>query len=519
MSDSHHTQGYVTDIDYTWGAYEVQNPRQLAAVAVMAGLDPPDLAAPFTYCDLGCGNGLTVNLLAAAYPWASFTGIDLNPRHIDNARRFAEAAGLENVRFLACSFGEALTAKLPSFDMMALHGVYTWVPQTVRQEILALLAGRLTPTGLAYISYNSLPGWAAIGPMRRLMNVYASVVPGSSLEKATHALAYLQLLNRNQAAYFVDSPAAQKMLELLAETSPSYIAHEYFNEAWEPIYFGQMADDTASVGLNYAGCVPLWMNLPELVIPDELQQIFNTAPDRIAFESHKDFVTNQRFRIDVFTKQPIPPARPRRRDGLKGLRILGVRPHEHQDRALRFPHFTMNLDHPVYEPVMRIATERSRTGAELLAEPELAAFEPHVVLEAFQFILLSHQFEVALGEPRTLPERFPMRIRVTVPAAAHALELLWRTETGIPMVAPVTGGITKVQIVEATLIRAHIAGVEEDDRPQWLIDQLAVLDRKLKGPEGPLDGEAAMQAAQEACRNYATTFLPHIWRMGVVEAA
>jgi SAM-dependent methyltransferase len=519
MPEAHHTEGYVTDIDYTWGAYEVQNPRNLAALTVLAGLEPPDLAAPFTYLDLGCGNGLTVSLLAAAYPQARFLGVDLNPRHVENARGFAAAAGLTNVTFVAASFHEALALDLPACDFVALHGVYTWVPRAVREDVLALLRALVKPDGLAYIAYNSMPGWAALEPMRRLMNVYASVVPGTTVEKAVNALAYLRLLQKNGAAYFADSPAAQKMLDMLGELSPSYLAHEYFNEAWEPVYFGQMADDTARAGLGYLGSLPLWFNMLELVIPHELQPIFRTAPDRIAFESHKDFVTNQRFRVDVFTRRALPPPGPPRRDGLRRLRILGTVPLERQERKLRFPHFTMDLDHPVYEPLMRLATQAARTGEELLALPELAGFGAAAVLEAMQFALISHQFEVVRDQPRALPERFPPRIRLVVPAAAHALETFWRTESGIPIVSPVTGGITKVQLVEAILLRGHVAGVAEAGRAAWLVEQLDAIGRRLNGPDGPLEGAAATEAAEAACHNYATGFLPHLWRLGVVEAA
>jgi len=52
-------------------------------------------------CDLGCGEGVAVNLMAAAFPNSTFTGIDNHGGAIEKARRDARAAGISNAVFEA----------------------------------------------------------------------------------------------------------------------------------------------------------------------------------------------------------------------------------------------------------------------------------------------------------------------------------------------------------------------------------------------------------------------------------
>jgi SAM-dependent methyltransferase len=510
------TQGYVTDIAYIWGAYNAQNPKEINAVAAFNGYLPVPLDQPFTYCDLGCGNGLTVNFLAAIYPHAQFVGIDFNAAHIENARGFAERAGLDNARFICAGFEAALELDLPAFDVMALHGVYTWVPPDVRRAVVALLERWLKPEGLAYLAYNCMPGWAALEPLRRLMITYGEVVPGSSLERARYAMAYLHALRDNKAAYFAQNPSAGEMLDLLDRQPLPYVAHEYLNESWEPIYFAQMAQELGAAGLTYAGSLPLWTNVEELIIPPELQRLFRSAPDRVVFETHKDFLTNQRFRTDIFTRQAARPRGTADRPGFDALRIVGTTPRRSVSLKLTFPHFEVQLDHPVYPPLMELLAERSWTAGELVAHPGLAEFQPDMIREALQFLLISQQYEVGLADPLPAPEAMPRRARFNDRASARALAELLEPEGRIYLASTVTGRIMSMPLVESLLIASHVEGVAQEARAGWLVDRLAAMGRTLDGPDGPLEGDALLEAAEQAGTNYASSLFPFLWRAGIL---
>ncbi|WMW59143.1 class I SAM-dependent methyltransferase (plasmid) [Agrobacterium pusense] len=78
-----------------------------------------DLSQPsLEYCELGCGQGFSANLLSAANPQIRFHAMDFNPAHIVSARSLAREANLANVKFYEESFASFQTqAGLPeSFD-------------------------------------------------------------------------------------------------------------------------------------------------------------------------------------------------------------------------------------------------------------------------------------------------------------------------------------------------------------------------------------------------------------------
>ncbi len=57
------------------------------------------LKAGIKVCDLGCGEGVAVNLMAEAFPDSSFTGIDIDAYGIETARKYAQKKDLVNASF------------------------------------------------------------------------------------------------------------------------------------------------------------------------------------------------------------------------------------------------------------------------------------------------------------------------------------------------------------------------------------------------------------------------------------
>src|SRR4051812_26521029 len=155
--------GYIADIEYGAGFYREQAPGTLDAACLIRGLAPPPRRdGRFRYCELGCGQGLTALVLAAANPRAEIVAVDFNPAHIARASDLAAEAGLGNVRFIEAGFADLTgpgAPDLPDFDYIALHGVYSWVSPANRQAIVRFAERRLAPGGLLYVSYNAMPGW------------------------------------------------------------------------------------------------------------------------------------------------------------------------------------------------------------------------------------------------------------------------------------------------------------------------------------------------------------------------
>ena len=176
-------QEYVTDVATCGASSRSRASPGSASVAALNGFAPPP-AEDFDYCELGSGNGDTTATLAAACPRARFVGVDINPEHVAFARGLARRGGLGNVRFLERDFEALARDALPDFDFVTAHGLLSWISPAKRRALIAFAAAKLKPGGLLYVSYNALPGWAAVEPLRRLMLESSAGVAGSSLERA-----------------------------------------------------------------------------------------------------------------------------------------------------------------------------------------------------------------------------------------------------------------------------------------------------------------------------------------------
>ncbi len=143
-------------VAYPGHAFSQTHPAHLATIAHIHGMTPAPTAT-MRVLELGCGSGGNLIPMALQCPGAQLVGIDLSGRAIAHAKAEAAELGLGNVSFEQRDI-MAVTTGLGQFDYIIVHGVYSWVPQPVRERILALFGELLAPQGIAYVSYNALPG-------------------------------------------------------------------------------------------------------------------------------------------------------------------------------------------------------------------------------------------------------------------------------------------------------------------------------------------------------------------------
>ena len=255
--------GYVSDIAYTLGFYRELAPSFLNYVCVINGVEGIPIGTPLRYCELGCGRGYGTTLLAAANPDIEFVGIDFNPLHINEARAFANRAGISNIAFIEISFGDAARSNDPllaEFDIVALHGVFTWVSPKVRNDIIEFMRVRLVPGGLAYVSYNTLPGWAVLAPVQHILKEYAGHAAGDSLARIEKGIAVLKMLADKSSAYVARNPSVKARVEAFDNEDQRYLAHEFLNDNWQPIYITDALESLAEAKLTYVGSATIGEN-------------------------------------------------------------------------------------------------------------------------------------------------------------------------------------------------------------------------------------------------------------------
>lgn len=301
--------GYITDVEYTDEFFGQQSPGFMSYIATLNGYATPPLEH-FTYCELGAGRGVTSLILAATHPTARFYACDFNPAHVEHASTLAREGDVRNVTFLERSFGQMLEEDLPDFDFITLHGVYSWVPASVRDEIHAFLKRKLKPGGLAMVSYNAMPGWAHLEPVRRMMQTYVAALPGDSIQKARQALGYVTYLADHKAKYFAMNPASAAHLAVIRNSDVRYVAHEYITPNTDTFYFPEVAGAMRASDLSFAGNMLPASNYSALMVPQQFQELLNSAPTRAILETHRDFIANTSFRNDLYAAQPERTAAP-----------------------------------------------------------------------------------------------------------------------------------------------------------------------------------------------------------------
>ncbi len=303
--------GYVTDVVYTSSFYRETTPAWLAMSSLLLGHRPPDLAQPFAYADLGCGNGVSALIVAATSPKAEVHAFDFNPAHIEFGRDLAARAGLTNIHFHEASFAQiaAMSAdSLPAFDFIVSHGVWSWISPENRRALTDIVGQRLRAGGLAYLSYNVTTGWASMVPLRALMRMMAEASPERTDLTVPALWTMLDRLKEGNAAFFAAHPALESRLETLRKQDPRYIAHELLNADWHPVMFADVADAMASVKCRYIGSATLAENIDAVSVRPGLQPLLAEAHDQRLRETLRDFGSAQGFRRDLYRRgtPPLP---------------------------------------------------------------------------------------------------------------------------------------------------------------------------------------------------------------------
>jgi SAM-dependent methyltransferase len=299
------TSGYVGDVSYTLGFYRELAPTYLNFCALMNNVEGPALNRPLRFCELGCGRGYGTTLLAAANPDFEFVGIDFNPSHIAEARNLASRAKIPNLTFLESSFGDAARStdrKLADFDVIVVHGVYTWVEREVRNDICRFIRDKLLAGGLVYNSYNVLPGWATAMPIQHLLMEVAERSSRDSIATLKEGYDMLRTLLEKSSGFVTQSPAVKSRIENMGKQDQSYLVHEFLNAGWEPLYVTDVIRDFAEAKMTYAGSATLVENRIELAVPKNLQPMVRAASDVAMRELLKDYAVNKQFRRDIYIK-------------------------------------------------------------------------------------------------------------------------------------------------------------------------------------------------------------------------
>ena len=271
------------------------HPDRFATVGTLRGMRP----APIDHCrvlELGCGVGSNLTAIAFNYPGSEFIGLDLARRPIATGQDWIAELGLKNIRLYHLDVCEANKERFGLFDYIIAHGLYSWVPQTVRKHILAACGDMLTPQGIAYINYNAYPGNHLRDLARGIMRFHVGQFE-SPLEKIRQARAILNFLAESTPVPDAYITALRSEFERVAKYKDEAFFHDDLGEINQPFYFHEFISDAERHGLQFLGESSPNEVDPEKVTAEVVSKLNELeGSSEIVREQYKDFVRGCGFR-------------------------------------------------------------------------------------------------------------------------------------------------------------------------------------------------------------------------------
>lgn len=290
---------------YAGNPYYYTHPCVLAAYGVLYGLCPAD-PVQCRVLELGCGDGNNIIPMAYEFPKSCFSGIDLSPVQIGIGLKSIESLGLKNIELLTRSI-MGISGADGRFDYIIVHGVYSWVPSEVREKILDICKNNLSDQGIAYISYNVLPGWRFNQSMRDLF-LYRTRHIKDPDQKAQAAMDLCNTMLKGTAdgnsVHDVQLRFFGKTLRDFPNVS-SYLLHEYMETHNTSFYFHQFAGDLNNHGLQYVCDADQAIFELDSLSPDTAAVFEKISENAVEVEQYIDFCKNTHFRRSLLCHKEV----------------------------------------------------------------------------------------------------------------------------------------------------------------------------------------------------------------------
>lgn len=316
-SENHST---YDEVPYESHTYPQSHPDRLALIGRVFGMTP----APVSKCrvlEMGCSSGGNIMAMAAHLPDSEFVGVDFSKRQVEIGRQTIQAIGLKNMDLRQASISD-IDASYGKFDYIIAHGVYSWVDNDIREKILEVSSANLAENGIAYISYNTYPGWRMREMVRDMMLYHIEQFPNPT-QKIQQAKALLDFLvssvptENNPFGMYL-----KQELELIKRVKEWYLFHDHLEKVNDPIYFHQFMEKASRYDLQYLGESDFSTMLTNNFSPKVAETLNRINRNNIIHtEQYMDFLRNRTFRQTLLCHKGVAIKRNLVPDDVKNLLV------------------------------------------------------------------------------------------------------------------------------------------------------------------------------------------------------
>jgi hypothetical protein len=517
------TDGYTANIDYTYGYYQELNPLRSQLAFLYADLLPPTQG---THCELGFGQGLSVNIHAAASGTTWF-GCDFNPAQAGFAQSLAQASGA--TAYLSDeAFADFCTrADLPSFDSIGLHGIWSWINDTNRAVIVDFVRRKLKVGGSVYISYNTQPGWAAMAPLRDLLAGHAQRMGSSGsgmVARVDDALNFAKKLFATQPRFVKNNPQVVDRFEKVQAQNRNYLAHEYFNQDWLPMPFSSMAQWLMPAKVAYACSAFYADHVSPLNLTPDQAAFLDEVTDPLFRETVRDFMVDQQFRKDYWVKGARKLSPMDRQQGLRAQRVVLMQARASVSLKMKAAIGEADLQDHIYNPILDLLSDHR---ARSLADIETVVLTPAKGCgkadgRRVNFAQMTEAIMILAGAGYVAPAQDEDTVARVKPHTdrlnTHLLESARNNDNVHYLASPVTGGAVTVQRFGQLFLLAVRQGLHQPSEwAQFAWQVLQVQNQKLIHDGQTLDSpEANLAELTTQAHTFATSRLPVLRALQVV---
>lgn len=294
-------------VPYTSQSFAQTHPRRLATIAWLHGVT----TAPPENCrvlELGCASGGNLLPMAWQLPNSRFVGVDISTSAIRQGETLAHEFRLRNIEFLRHDIAEPITG-LGEFDFIIAHGLLSWIAPDVQRRFWEWLNIHLAPRGVAYVSYNAMPGWSFRGAVRDLMQ-FAADPRTSPAEQVAAGRRLLEQAARSRPPE--RSPFGPMLAAEVRRIEPQpddYVWHEFLGSHNRPCYFREFVDTAESHGLQFLGEADYGSEATVDLPTAAIAQLPSADVDWLRREQLLDFLRWQPFRQSLLCRRDVAIAR------------------------------------------------------------------------------------------------------------------------------------------------------------------------------------------------------------------
>ena len=508
--------GYVGEIAYTFGYCDELNPVRLRLPLLRAGLAVPDVRVA---CELGFGHGVSVNVHAAGSA-SQWYGTDFNPSHASFAQQLADCSGSH-----AQLSGESFSAfcqrdDLPDFDFIGLHGTWSWISEENRALIADFIRRKLKAGGVVYVSYNAQPGCATMLPVRELMHAHFrssamseshdGITPEERLQtRIRAAVEFAQTVFATQPGYALVNPLLAERVDGMSGESLNYLAHEYFNRDWQPMFFSQVASSLGAAGLTYGGSADYRDHIDEVNLTSSQRELVASIADTCLRETARDLCVNRSFRRDYWVKEPRTLSHEEQQAALRAHRVILALPSASVVLKVRGALGETSLAEGLYDPILDVlSSHRAMTLREIEESVRdrsiaLTQIVTAVTLLISMGVLLNAQEEARIADARPSADRLNAAI---CERAIEGADIQF-------LVSPVSSsGILMPRIPQLFLL-AKMRGMQRPD--QWAEFAETTVRMEPRPMGSPTDSTSVAGELAAKAERFAKVHLPILEALGI----